>query len=333
MDYINRYIYAVTKYFSGKQREEIEKELRANIMDMIEQQQGPELFEEKVKQVLLKLGDPENIADGYRGTKRYLIGPNYYDTYILVLKIVIASVFVGISLAVLVENLFISGNQIGQVMENYVSLVFSGVLQAFTWTTVAFFIIERKNRFASHLTQKREWDLSKLPAIPHNKAIISFADAIATIVVTTVVYTIVITIIFSDPELIAAYVQGDNGTVVIPVFHTDVLQGYKFFILTVFMMSILKALLKLYYRKWTVSHAVIHSVLTALVTIITLVILLDSTVWNANFATEIDSLVNWSIDFPLFWKRVKQSIVAVVAIVGFTQIIVALYKAFRYRSA
>ncbi|WAA08574.1 hypothetical protein [Fervidibacillus albus] len=332
MAYLNRYVYAVTKSFSGKQREEIEKELRANIMAMIEQHTGPEPFEEKVKQVLLELGNPDDIADGYRGTKRYLIGPNYFDTYLLVLKIVMASVFGGISIAVFVENLFIGENQIGQVMKNYVSLLFSGVLQAFAWTTIAFFIIERKNVFSLGEHKIKEWDLSKLPKAPHKKAIISLGDAIATIVVTTVVYTIFITIIFSSPELIGVFIPSSNGVVIVPIFQIDVLQGYKFLILTVFMMSILKALLKLYYRKWTVSHAVIHSVLTAFITIFTLIILLDPNVWNVNFVMEIDSWVNWSIDFQSVWERMKQLIISVIVIIGIVQIFVALYKSFRYRS-
>jgi hypothetical protein len=37
MDLIDRYVYAVTRSFDKKQREDIEMELRANIEDMIEQ--------------------------------------------------------------------------------------------------------------------------------------------------------------------------------------------------------------------------------------------------------------------------------------------------------
>ncbi|HOV26477.1 MAG TPA: hypothetical protein PK566_09005 [Pseudobacteroides sp.] len=83
MDLINRYVYAVTKSLPEKQREDIEKELRTLIDDMIEENDEPVSYEKKVEKVLLELGDPEKLADNYRGSKRYFIGPKFYEKYLL----------------------------------------------------------------------------------------------------------------------------------------------------------------------------------------------------------------------------------------------------------
>ena len=51
MDLINRYIYAVTRSFSEKQRADIDKALRANNEDTPEQNQEPEEYEEEVMNI------------------------------------------------------------------------------------------------------------------------------------------------------------------------------------------------------------------------------------------------------------------------------------------
>ena len=64
---INRYILRCYKKFAEKQRADIEKELRTLIDDMIEENDEPVSYEKKVEKVLLELGDPEKLADNYRG--------------------------------------------------------------------------------------------------------------------------------------------------------------------------------------------------------------------------------------------------------------------------
>jgi hypothetical protein len=103
MDLIDRYVYAVTKNLPPKQRTDIEKELRTLIDDMVEECGEPGTYEGKVKNVLTGLGSPEKLADNYRDSKRYLIGPNYIDQYFMILKIVFAAVLIGVTVANAVE--------------------------------------------------------------------------------------------------------------------------------------------------------------------------------------------------------------------------------------
>ncbi|HOK27788.1 MAG TPA: hypothetical protein PLI21_02040, partial [Methanomassiliicoccaceae archaeon] len=78
MDLIERYIQAVTERLPDGTRDDVARELRANIEDMLPDEAG----EEDVREVLEKLGSPSALANEYRQSKRYLIGPAMYDAYI-----------------------------------------------------------------------------------------------------------------------------------------------------------------------------------------------------------------------------------------------------------
>ena len=81
-DWMERYIYQVVRHLPKSQREEIGLELRELIEDMWEQSGD-------MTEVLQELGDPAVFAKQYRGEEGYLIGPEYYDTYFWLLKVVL----------------------------------------------------------------------------------------------------------------------------------------------------------------------------------------------------------------------------------------------------
>ena len=83
MKLIERYIYAVTKNLKGNKKKEVEKELKAIILDML-----PDDYNKKeIKEVLENLGDPKLLAQNYSGKKNHLIKPKYFDSYLYTLKI------------------------------------------------------------------------------------------------------------------------------------------------------------------------------------------------------------------------------------------------------
>lgn len=331
MDLINRYIYAVTKSFGDRQREDIEKELRANIEDMIEEYEGSAAYEEKAKKALLELGDPEELADNYRGAKRYLIGPQYYERYMLVLKIIIGAVFGGISIAVFVESFYEANQNIVSITSNYFSTLFDAIFQAFAVTTIAFMIAERRKiKLYKDCSEKNKWDLSKLPVIPNKKAEIKLSKSITSIIFTTLFYTIVIALLYSAPELFAAFVHKGNETIVISIFNTKVLQGYKALIICVFILSISREMFKLYYRRWSIKLSVIHIILTVIATVFVLIIFTDNSIWNTNFPTEISKHMSLNCDFASLWEKIKNWIVAVIALSSLIECIVVLYKGIIY---
>lgn len=74
MEWIERYIYAVTKRLPESQREDVASELRSLIEDMLdERKQSEAATAQEIEEVLMELGHPSLLAQKYRGKDRVLI--------------------------------------------------------------------------------------------------------------------------------------------------------------------------------------------------------------------------------------------------------------------
>jgi len=329
MDLINRYVYAVTKSLPEKQREDIEKELRTLIEDMIEQNHSLDTYESKVEKVLIDLGDPERLSDSYRGSKRYLIGPNLYDKYILILKIVFGAVFIGITIAIFVDSIFTQNQNFGSIFSNYASAIFSALLQAFAWTTIGFAIAERNSmNLTKAISHKNEWSPSQLAVIPVKKAQIPFSEPILGIVFTT----IFIILLYSAPQLFSARFSNNNGVAIIHVFNLEVIQGYKLILVCLFVISIFKEVLKLYFRRWSLKLSILISILSILATVLLLAVFMNNNVWNPNFASELIKHTNWSYDIATLLEKIKSGLIVVVILSTVIDILTILCKGIKYNT-
>lgn len=327
MEMINRYVFAVTKSLPEKQRLDIEKELRTLIDDMIEQNQEEGSYESKVQEVLLELGDPEVLADNYRGSKRYLIGPQYYEKYVLILKIVFGAVLAGISIAIFVESIFSNQQKIFDIVPDYFGAVYSGLLQAFALTTIAFMIAERNSmNMIKGRSEKNTWSPSQLPAVPDKKAIIPISEPIVSIIFTT----IFIVLLYSTPQLLAAYISSDSGMTVIPVFSFEVIKGYRILLIFILVLSIFKEVLKLYSRRWTLKLSIIIAALVVVTTVMILAIFTNNSIWNPNFSNEIVKHMNLNFDFISIWPKIKNTFIAAIVLTSAIDISITLYKGTRY---
>ena len=81
-DYMVRYIYQVIRRLPKAQRDEVRMELEELISDMYTDKGSME-------EVLTELGDPAEFAKQYQSEQRYLIGPEYFDTYLWFVKVVL----------------------------------------------------------------------------------------------------------------------------------------------------------------------------------------------------------------------------------------------------
>ena len=81
-DYMDRYIYQVIHRLPKAQREEVRMELEELISDMYADRGSME-------EVLTELGDPAEFAKQYQNEQKYLIGPEYFDTYLWFVKVVL----------------------------------------------------------------------------------------------------------------------------------------------------------------------------------------------------------------------------------------------------
>ena len=92
MEILDRYVNAVGKHLPLKSRRDITNELHSTLADMLEdrsQKEDRPADQAMALELLRSYGSPEKVAAGYLG-ERYLIGPQMYPFFALVLKIVLS---------------------------------------------------------------------------------------------------------------------------------------------------------------------------------------------------------------------------------------------------
>ena len=329
MNMIDRYVYAVIKGLPQKQREDIGKEIRTLVDDMLEEYKDDESsYDSKVQRVLLGLGDPELLADSYRESKRYLIGPQSFDNYILLLKLVFGAIFIGISIASVIDGIFSSQSDIINMIVDYIATMFYALLQGFAWVTVAFAIAEYNGVSLPDKSKKNKvWSLSDLPLLPEKAASISRIESGFAILFSTIFTSI----FYFAPQLFAAYIRtGTNHFNVISVFNIAILSKYKTLILVIFILGIIKEALKLITGRWNLKLSLSLTVLNISSLILTLIIFANSAIWNPHFISEVLRYANVEAETLSQWINLSTGSVILFLFAYILEIVTGLYKGVKY---
>lgn len=259
MELIERYVYTATRRLPEGQREDVAKELRANLYDML-----PEDFDEAdVRRILREMGNPVELGSQYREGVRHLIGPQVYEAYLAVLRVVLA-VFACSAPVIALLGLFsaqapvmswaLAGKAIGEMLAYAVQ----GAVQAFAWVTLIFAVIERSGAKHMHWPfTGREWTVEDLERPEkHGANLIPKSEPISSLV--GILLGLMFFLFFSS---YIAFVRADAGRwVVVPVFEEAVLGAYVPFVVLLAMLGTASAVLKLVHGKWTRPVAVLSSV-------------------------------------------------------------------------
>lgn len=215
-DLIKRYVEETVRHLPVKEREEVALELETNIEDML----GGDSSTEKVEETLLALGSPAILARQYRGKERYLIGPETFDLYVMVLKIV--SLVVGlVTMVITFISLFFAAESIGlpQMIAEVLASVFSGLSSAFLYVTITFAIMS----YYQVNTELEEWNLKALHALeeaPTRR--IKKSDSIGDMVGLSIFFVLLV-VLYSRSDLIALYRKGAEP---IPLFISQAMKPY-----------------------------------------------------------------------------------------------------------
>jgi hypothetical protein len=177
MNLINRYVSEVGKHLPLVMgREDIEKELRSTLEDMLEERaekEGRAADEAMEIELLKEYGAPQKVAETYN-PHPYLIGPRIFPLFLMVLKISIFGVIIGMSVVTIIELI----TEIASMDHDYIKIILQGMgrilevsMSAFGYIVVTFVIIERYvPDFKVDFEEEKEWDptsLTKEPA-PHS---------------------------------------------------------------------------------------------------------------------------------------------------------------------
>jgi hypothetical protein len=331
MEKIDRYIYAVTRRLPENQRKDIEKELRGLIEDMLSgKTDKPEYTAQTVDQVLMELGDPVKLADQYRAKSRYLIGPDNFDTYILVVKIVIAAIAFGMTLATTIGYIVNPPDSLISVIGRYFGNLIGAFFQGFAWVTIVFAVLEYQGVAIGKEFKDNKWTPADLPELPSKETEIKPVESILGILFAV----IAIIILNTADHLIGIYIFGDEGiTRVIPLFSHDVFRTFLPLLNIMVALGIVKESLKLAAGKWTPTLAITNLAFNAVSFGLFVIFIRGEGLWNNAFFEYWMSLGIIPVEADPFtlWGTALTGLTIVVAFALLIDSIVNLVKGFKYQ--
>jgi hypothetical protein len=181
MTLVDRYVGEVARHLPSRQREDVSRELRSTLRDTLESRFGPEPSEEDTVRLLKEFGPPEAMAASYRPSNRYLIGPDWFPAFIVVIRIhllvLTAALVGGAALALVAPGRSLD---IGGIVAEFVFDFAHVGLLSLGAIVLAFHLLERAQ--VQPRWPRREWDPRSLPAVKDRDRV----EAVAYIVLTAV---------------------------------------------------------------------------------------------------------------------------------------------------
>ena len=256
MNLIDRYVDEVGRHLPEKDRSDIQAEIRSMVEDMLEERgQQPKSADDKViTETLEALGDPKLLAHKYSPAKHYLIGPDWYDLYLTILKRVLYTTLPIV--AIVAFTVALAKDPLDFV--NAVGQAFGGVIDAGTgilfWVTVGFIIAERTDANPEELrgSTPKAWTVDQLPKLPARRQI-SIGESLTNIVF----FTIFIAWVLLPPFF--AWLRGDEGFV--HVFHPDLWSIWFPIFFVIAALTLILEFFKLKIGNWTPALTVSNVIL------------------------------------------------------------------------
>lgn len=288
-DLIERYIYAATKRLSVKSREDVAQELRGLIDDMLTERCGNATPSDKdIRVVLTELGTPNEIYAKYdEDADKCLIGQPYYSTYKFVMKIVLISVVVGLTIANLIQQIMEPQNPFAMIGE-LAAMLIGCVLQSFAIVTIVFAYLSRKG-----IKLDDSFNLSDLPAVPKKTQQLPVWESVFGIVL-SVVFLIIMLMV---PQVFCAITFSGSETTMVPIFDTAVVRAGWYMIVAFAALGIIREIVNLMERRYNrkvMLTAVCTDTLSAVLSIIWLT---DDSIVNPDFKAQIHELFVNESDF------------------------------------
>lgn len=168
MDLIDRYLEGIRWLLPSAERDDILAELRDVLMTRREEKQaavGRSLTRAEDEALLLDFGSPLAVASRY-GHQRYMIGPEVYPVYELVLKILLAVIAVSAVITLITVTATTQGDA-GQGIMKGVGVAWSGAFTSIGIVTLVFAALERSGAFRRMADQ---WSVRDLPRRPLARA-------------------------------------------------------------------------------------------------------------------------------------------------------------------
>ena len=217
------YLDEIHHHLPPKNREDILKEIRSTLLDMVEDwnpDPSQPADEATVKAVLKEFGAPREVAAQY-GAKNYLIGPRMFPTYLQVLRIVLI-VIAALNVLGVVVTIFSQSSIDASVFDTIAEIVgglFSSLFTGFGIVTLSFAGIERTTPEELTIKVDQEWEPDQL--LKH--------EDVQKVKYTELAFEITLTLVFIALinfflDRIGIYYLGDSGWVSAPILNENFLR-------------------------------------------------------------------------------------------------------------
>ena len=171
MEIIDRYIRDVGNRLPRKLRTDVQVELHTLLHETLEERArdaGRPADAELAAQVLREFGPPQEVAGRYAPQPQYLIGPRWYPTYILIVKIIAIVLPAILGLLLILALVFsqgplapLSAGKVARLAWTFISQVIFNL----AILTLVFAIVERTQIQPERREDAEAWDPSMLPPI------------------------------------------------------------------------------------------------------------------------------------------------------------------------
>jgi hypothetical protein len=216
MDLLEKYIQETGKHLPRRNRLDLQTEIRSTIEDMLDdrsEKTGKPIDDALTCDVLKEYGAPAEVAAAYQPS-RYMIGPQMYPFFSMVVKIVLTVLF-----AVTIAGFgysFFTGHPTGEaflISLGKFALQFLGAaISALGGIVLVFAILERVIPASEFSAKTEEWEPSQLDAEPDPNEV-KRGDMIFEILFTV----LGLAMLNFFPHLIGIAIPGENGWNYIPV--------------------------------------------------------------------------------------------------------------------
>lgn len=160
---IGRYVHEVTRRLPPKQRADVGRELRSSLLDALEDRFGAEPTWVQAAILLRETGPPARVAASYRPADRYLVGPEWYPAFTLVLRIVLGALVTVLTVATAVTLLLGPAAEVGARLAGFLPATLESGLIAFAIVVAVFHLLQRTE--APPEPASGSWDPEELPPV------------------------------------------------------------------------------------------------------------------------------------------------------------------------
>lgn len=270
----DRYVHATVRSVPEARRDEIARELRASIHDMVgDRLENGEDHVTAERAVLTELGNPDRLAIQYTDRPNHLIGPRYFVIYQrLVLRLLL---WIPVPVGIVVGAIELVDSGSSAAIGEGISTAITVALHVAFWTTLSFAILER----TGGETGLPEWTVDHLPDLPAERDV-SVPDSIVTLVLLAGLAVVLV------GQHFRSWVEDGNGDNV-PVFDAGAWQPWLLLVLGSLAVDAVVQVMLMRTGRWTMPLAATYVVSGLLFVVPAVYLSLQEQLFNPEFLSAV----------------------------------------------